>query len=388
MQPLRTACLGLALTLPSLYAQSADARASWANLSANIVAAAAAVPESDYSFKPVPTVRSFGQLVGHLADAQFMFCGPMLPQYTPRTGAEKLTSKAELIAALKASVTACTSAADQTTDANTTPVKLFGRDVARITVLWTNISHSFEHYGNIVTYMRIKGLVPPSSARTAATARVYYDQGHGELGPPPDMAIIGTNAGFFTTVGEGLLSAARLKNTKLLYLRAPSKPFAPDEKAAIVEYVKTGGSLLLVLDEEQRQSLAGTEVNDILKPFDMRLTPDTPYVHNCGAIAKAGEIHKQDREVPYSGGRAVEGGTPFAWQLDKEGKQGPAFAASKKLDGGGRIVVMAEGMASIFLGEPNGERLTGEPRNFAGTHYWGKDSAIFMQEVIAWLIAR
>jgi len=120
----------------------------------------------------------------------------------------------------------------------------------------------------------------------------------------------------------------------------------------------------------------------------MKLTPDTEYVHNCGGIAKAGEINRADRELPYSGGRAVEGGTPFAHQLDRNGKPAQPFAAWKKLEGGGRIVVMAEGMASLFLGTQEGQRLTGIPRDPAGTTYWGKDSAVFMEEVLAWLVKR
>ena len=92
--------------------------------------------------------------------------------------------------------------------------------------------------------------------------------------------------------------------------------------------------------------------------------------------------------MPYSGGRAVEGGTPFAFQLDKDGKPAQPFAASKRLERGGRIVVMGEGMASLLLGVPEGRRLTGPPRDAQNTVYWGKDSAIFMEEVLAWLARR
>ncbi|MPY86786.1 MAG: hypothetical protein GEU99_02580 [Luteitalea sp.] len=182
------------------------------------------------------------------------------------------------------------------------------------------------------------------------------------------------------------ITSESIKGSRLVYLRAPSETFEEQEKAAIVAFVKGGGSLLLVLDEERRQNLATTGVNDIIAPFGMELTPDTEYVHNCGAIAKAGEITKADREIPYSGGRAVEGGTPFAYQLDKEGKPAQPFAAWEKLGNGARIIVMGEGMATLFLGSANGERLSGVPRDPAGTTYWGKDSAIFMEEVLAWLL--
>jgi hypothetical protein len=87
--------------------------------------------------------------------------------------------------------------------------------------------------------------------------------------------------------------------------------------------------------------------------------------------------------VPFSAGRAVEGGTPFAFQLDKDGKPSQPFGAYKRLETGGRIVVLGEGMASLFMGDPNSVRLSGNRNN--PTPYWGKDSAVFMEEVLAWL---
>jgi hypothetical protein len=120
----------------------------------------------------------------------------------------------------------------------------------------------------------------------------------------------------------------------------------------------------------------------------MRLTADTPYIPNPGAIAKAGEINRLDRELPYDGGRSVEGGTPFAFQLDKGGKPAQPYAAWKKLEDGGRIVVLAEGMASLFLGSPKGRRLVTVADGDSMYLYWGKDSAIFMEEVLSWLARR
>lgn len=181
------------------------------------------------------------------------------------------------------------------------------------------------------------------------------------------------------------IDAKVLEGARILYLRAPSEEFTAAEAEAIVAFVKGGGSLFLVLDEERRQSLEKTGVNNLIAPFGIRLTPDTEYLHNCGGIARAGEIHKADRELPFSGGRAVEGGTPFAFQLDKDGKPAQTFGVYKRLDNGARIVVLGEGMASLFLGKPDGVRLTGVPRDPANTTYWGKDSALFMEEVLMWL---
>ncbi|HYO82172.1 MAG TPA: DinB family protein [Bryobacteraceae bacterium] len=382
--PWAVACL----FTPLSGGQMSDVRSAWSYISGNLIAAAVKLPESDYSFRPTPDVRSFAQLVGHVADAQSAFCAPLLPQAKPRSGAEKLTGKADILDALKESVALCTAAADRVSDAQAAEhVKMFGQDRARLTVFWANIAHSNEHYGNVATYLRLKGVVPPSS-EGALRSRVYFDQAHGQFGPQPEMAEIGARTGYQVVVQEQPITAEGLKNFRVLYLRAPSKAISPSEKDAIVGFVKGGGSLLLVVDEEQRQQLAVTGANDLIEPFGMKLTPDTPYLHNCGALAKAGEINAADREIPYSGGRAVEGGTPFAYQLDRDGKPAQAFAAWKKVDSGGRIIVLAEGMASIFLGKKEGQRLTGPPRDAMNTVYWGKDSVIFMEEVLAWLVKR
>jgi hypothetical protein len=220
-------------------------------------------------------------------------------------------------------------------------------------------------------------------AQGQSRVRLVFDQAHGEQPPPSQLGPVARQLGLELQTSATPITAATLEGARLLYLRAPSAEFTAAESAAIVAFVKGGGSLLLVLDEERRQSLEKTGVNHILSPFGMKLTLDTEYLHNNGAVARAGEINKADREVPFSGGRAVEGGTPFAYQLDKDGKPWHPFGAYTRLENGGRIVVLGEGMASLFLGEPNAVRLSGDMKNL--TPFWGKDSAIFMEEVLAWL---
>jgi hypothetical protein len=213
--------------------------------------------------------------------------------------------------------------------------------------------------------------------------RLVFDQAHGEQPPPAPLTPIVQKLGLEVHTSDAPISPRVLEGARILFLRAPSAEFTPAEAEAIVAFVKAGGSLLLVLDEERRQSLEKTRVNNFITPFGMKLTPDTEYLHNTGAVAKSGEINKADREVPFSGGRAVEGGTPFAYQLDKAGKPSHPFGAYVRLDTGGRIVVLGEGMASLFLGDPAAVRLSGDQKNL--TPYWGKDSTIFMEEVLTWL---
>jgi hypothetical protein len=224
-----------------------------------------------------------------------------------------------------------------------------------------------------------------SSPEIAGSKTIYFDRAHGEAPWPPQMMAVGKRVGYQLEPGSGPITAEALARCRLLYLRAPNKAFQDSEKQAIISFVKAGGSLLLVLDEEERQKLAVVGANDMIEPFGLKLSGDTPRIVNTGAIAKAGEINKADREIPYDGGRQVFGGTPFAYQLDREGNSAQPSAAYAKLANGARIVVMGEGMASLFLGVPEGVRLTVEPTN---PKWWGKDSLIFMEEVLSWVLAR
>lgn len=130
--------------------------------------AAAQVPEEHYAFKPTPDVRSMGEIFAHVADANFMICGMVSGQKAPMSGIAKTKkTKAELTEALDASFAFCDSAFEGMTDARANEViKFFIPGThTRLGVLAFNAAHDFEHYGNIVTYMRMKGLVPPSSER-------------------------------------------------------------------------------------------------------------------------------------------------------------------------------------------------------------------------------
>ena len=142
-------------------------------LSGVLIAAAEKMPEENYSFKPTPEVRSFGQLVGHLADSQYYFCGLAAGENNPGGGVEKgKTGKAELIAALKEAVAYCSKAYATMTDAKGgESVKLMNQDFARLTVLSANTAHNYEHYGNMATYMRLKGMVPPTSEKSEGTPK-------------------------------------------------------------------------------------------------------------------------------------------------------------------------------------------------------------------------
>jgi uncharacterized damage-inducible protein DinB len=130
-----------------------------------ITKAADQVPENLYGFRPTPDVRTLGQVFGHVADSNYQFCSAALGEKPPVEGVEKsATTKADLVKALAASFAYCDKAFAGLNDANAmAAVDFFGKPMARLPVLSWNTAHDFEHYGNIVTYMRLNKMVPPSS---------------------------------------------------------------------------------------------------------------------------------------------------------------------------------------------------------------------------------
>ena len=161
-----TAAAGLSQENPF----SAFNKRAYGQIKVWLIASAEKMPEQNYSFQPTDAVRSFGQVVGHVADAQYLFCSTALGEKDSALKIEKIkTSKADLIAALKDAFAYCDKAYDGMTDASVTQtVKLFGGDMPKPVVLEVNNMHATEHYGNLVTYLRLKNIVPPSSEAAPA----------------------------------------------------------------------------------------------------------------------------------------------------------------------------------------------------------------------------
>jgi uncharacterized damage-inducible protein DinB len=142
-------------------------REQWKTAVGNITAAAEELTEAEYQFRPVPTVRSFGEIIGHVAGSQNLFCAMALGEKQPAEDAveKAVKTKAGLVAALKASNEYCAKAYAIAGAALSEPVELFGAMSTKVGALALNTVHDGEHYGNIVTYMRLQGKVPPSSKR-------------------------------------------------------------------------------------------------------------------------------------------------------------------------------------------------------------------------------
>jgi uncharacterized damage-inducible protein DinB len=150
------------------------AKAMHATIRRDLAEAAESMPAADFAFKPTPQIRSFAELVGHVVNANLFFCAQAKGEKPPATANfEKVSDKATLVKGLNDALAYCDGAYAATTDANFMDlVKIAGGqgggDTRRGAMLMFNTTHNNEHYGNIVLYLRLKGLVPPSTARAQA----------------------------------------------------------------------------------------------------------------------------------------------------------------------------------------------------------------------------
>jgi uncharacterized damage-inducible protein DinB len=151
------------------------ANAMHATIRRNIEDAARAMPPAAYAFRPTAETRTFAQLIGHVINANAFFCAQAEGSTSAATtNYEGLTDKDALLAALTRTLADCDRAYAATSDASfgqrVEMAASFGQPATatvRGAVLMFNVAHNNEHYGNIVVYMRLKGLTPPSTAQAA-----------------------------------------------------------------------------------------------------------------------------------------------------------------------------------------------------------------------------
>jgi uncharacterized damage-inducible protein DinB len=143
---------------------STEAKQAYTAVKNDILKSAEKMPEENYGLKPAPRVRTFGQILGHVAEEQYIFCSAVKGEQKAADVEKAKTSKADLLAALHESFAYCDSAYDGVTDATAVQtIKVGQSQHTRLGMLWRNTVHDNSHYGNLVTYLRIKGLVPPST---------------------------------------------------------------------------------------------------------------------------------------------------------------------------------------------------------------------------------
>lgn len=144
-----------------------DAQATYDAVAKYLLDGARKMPEEEYAFRPAPEVRTFAQLVGHVAEAQYIACSLVRgEEHKPRGIEQNLSKKPELVAALETAVGFCRESWSKLAPgAMADPVTLFGQKRTKLGAMDVATAHAFEHYGNMATYLRMKGIVPPSSAK-------------------------------------------------------------------------------------------------------------------------------------------------------------------------------------------------------------------------------
>ncbi len=212
---------------------------------------------------------------------------------------------------------------------------------------------------------------------------ILYDIYHGENRNCPAVfqKLIPDNLQTDIMVDSSVINDSLLNGKSGLILFSPTRKFQSVEKESIQKYLNSGGSLLLFFDQESRMSLSEVGINDIIIPFGLELTSDAPVRHNCGAVAEKSEVCAELRELPYSGGRSIIGGSVISKVFD-EGNY--VHCAYEKLPGGGKLIVFSDAMVGLLLGRPDGERFHGTSPS--DSKYWGKDSRIFMEEILSFFI--
>ena len=143
----------------------AASNAFYGQMKTMVLRSADKMPEENYKFRTSPYVRTFGEVLAHISGSQFLLCGIVDTGKAGMKDFEKTaTAKAQIVKALNEGFAYCDAQYGKLTDADApTMVNWFGKKTTKLSVMDFNIAHGFEHYGNLVTYMRIKGIVPPSS---------------------------------------------------------------------------------------------------------------------------------------------------------------------------------------------------------------------------------
>ena len=162
-------------------------------------------------------------------------------------------------------------------------------------------------------------------------------------------------------------NSENLKKVDVLFIHVPKQQYSKKELLAIEKFVKKGGSLFLAMEVDYWSTLKQTNVNDILKPFDIHFEGKIPDSLSGGYTGKS-PVTKPSIRIPYHGGRIVKGGTPFCYR--NESKAFP-FGVYKKVSKG-KVIAMGDGMSSLYM------------TSWKDVHdYQCQD---FMQDVFKWLM--
>ncbi len=151
-----------AQTTPSM---SAEVKRAYETVKSNLLKAADKMPEDSYNFKPTPDIRSFGEVLSHVVTAQVHSCSAVAGD-SKNIDLAKNASKADIGSALQEVFGECDKAYATLTDANASEAIKTPRGVStRLGTLAGNTTHDVEQYAILSVYLRLKGIIPPSSEK-------------------------------------------------------------------------------------------------------------------------------------------------------------------------------------------------------------------------------
>lgn len=141
------------------------------------------------------------------------------------------------------------------------------------------------------------------------------------------------------------ITPADLKGCDVVFIHIPSAKYTAAEASALSAHVAAGGSLFLVMDQDSWSTLEQTQVNEAIRPFGVQFGGESPDSQS-GGHTKAGLVTDKPLKISYHGARTVTGGTPFAFNDRSDANP---FGVFKEVGKGGKIVVMGDGMTSLYM---------------------------------------
>ena len=230
----------------------------------------------------------------------------------------------------------------------------------------------------------------------SAQKKVMFDLAHGQFQDTfvdpdyydyviPEYEKIAKDVGFQLVMNKSGITGQTLNGIDALLIISPlakstQRNLTDTEKQAIIDYIRQGGSVIMFIDEEEyRVNLEEYGANDITRKFGIEVLDDFEVPGNCGTVTFENEIFDRRREIPCSGVRGIKGGIPASVCME----QGRQISAFVRLDNGGKLYVAGETMVALLMGYPDGER---NVHKMMKTRWWGKDSRIYMKELLEWAL--
>ena len=248
-------------------------------------------------------------------------------------------------------------------------------------------------------FISLCALLTVACSTEERTPVLLFDKSHGQcLGSSytadvvPDYEKMAADNGAEFVINEDQpLNEATLAGVDVVLMLSPlqhnlQKNISDEEAAALVDFVRRGGSLIVFVDEEaHRVLLEDYNINAVTKPFGVEFGYDNEIAFNNGAVSFEGEIFKGRYEVPCTGMRSIKGGVPASVCMD----EGYLHASYVELESGGKLFVCAETMVALLMGGDEGIERKGPTRRtpegrMTQTGWFGKDSRKYMADLIAW----